>query len=280
MNEQDIMIQEKIEKREKTDIIIAYILIAIITCCLLFVVYLKFIKKGSEEETTPTEYTINNISLNDIASSLINNLSSKYNSINAIPNGNNITVTYGDISYNIPLQSNELIFTIDNDNALLSKDIYTEIIASVCTFYRSDREGCKNAARVINETTSVNGVRFVNNNVYIDIVNSVFPIEEPVYPVYNSEVLVDINESYFEVEMNNSKISNIKVDNSDNITITGDITYTSVKESSNVIIRLYDENNTLLEEKSIEEVNDFSIIFENSDTLKLESVKKYSIVVE
>ena len=41
MNEQDLMIQEKIKKREKTDIMLAYILIVILLGCILFIVYLN-----------------------------------------------------------------------------------------------------------------------------------------------------------------------------------------------------------------------------------------------
>lgn len=279
MNEQDLIIQKKIEKREKTDIMLAYILIVVLTLGIIFILYLKFIKNKDVNDEVPTEYTVNSITLNDIANSLSSNLSSSYNTLTALANENSILVSYGDINYTIPLVNNELVFTIDNDNQELSKDIYTEVLASVCTFYRNDREGCKNAASSVSEDISITGVRFADNNVYITILNSISPIETPTVPIYNTEIDTSIDTS-FEVEMNNTKISNIVIDTTDKVTVTGDITYTGDKTSSKVTVKLYDENSTLLEEKSIDAEDKFSIIFEYSDTLKIENVKKYSVVAE
>lgn len=279
MNEQDLIIQKKIEKREKTDIMLAYILIVVLTLGIIFILYLKFIKNKDVNDEVPTEYTVNSITLNDIANSLSSNLSSSYNTLTALANENSILVSYGDINYTIPLVNNELVFTIDNDNQELSKDIYTEVLASVCTFYRNDREGCKNAASSVSEDISITGVRFADNNVYITILNSISPIETPTVPIYNTEIDTNIDTS-FEVEMNNTKISNIVIDTTDKVTVTGDITYTGDKTSSKVTVKLYDENSTLLEEKSIDAEDKFSIIFEYSDTLKIGNVKKYSVVAE
>lgn len=279
MNEQDLIIQKKIEKREKTDIMLAYILIVVLTLGIIFILYLKFIKNKDVNDEVPTEYTVNSITLNDIANSLSSNLSSSYNTLTALANENSILVSYGDINYTIPLVNNELVFTIDNDNQELSKDIYTEVLASVCTFYRNDREGCKNAASSVSEDISITGVRFADNNVYITILNSISPIETPTVPIYNTEIDTNIDTA-FEVEMNNTKISNIVIDTTDKVTVTGDITYTGDKTSSKVTVKLYDENSTLLEEKSIDAEDKFSIIFEYSDTLKIENVKKYSVVAE
>lgn len=279
MNEQDLIIQKKIEKREKTDIMLAYILIVVLTLGIIFILYLKFIKNKDVKDEVPTEYTVNSITLNDIANSLSSNLSSSYNTLTALANENSILVSYGDINYTIPLVNNELVFTIDNDNQELSKDIYTEVLASVCTFYRNDREGCKNAASSVSEDISITGVRFADNNVYITILNSISPIETPTVPIYNTEIDTNIDTA-FEVEMNNTKISNIVIDTTDKVTVTGDITYTGDKTSSKVTVKLYDENSTLLEEKSIDAEDKFSIIFEYSDTLKIENVKKYSVVAE
>lgn len=279
MNEQDLIIQKKIEKREKTDIMLAYILIVVLTLGIIFILYLKFIKNKDVKDEVPTEYTVNSITLNDIANSLSSNLSSSYNTLTALANENSILVSYGDINYTIPLVNNELVFTIDNDNQELSKDIYTEVLASVCTFYRNDREGCKNAASSVSEDISITGVRFADNSVYITILNSISPIETPTVPIYNTEIDTNIDTA-FEVEMNNTKISNIVIDTTDKVTVTGDITYTGDKTSSKVTVKLYDENSTLLEEKSIDAEDKFSIIFEYSDTLKIENVKKYSVVAE
>ena len=77
MNEQEMMINEKIRKREKVDTILAYILLVFLTGAILFILYLKFIKR--EDTTTPVEKPNNNITLNDISNSLNNStLANRY----------------------------------------------------------------------------------------------------------------------------------------------------------------------------------------------------------
>ena len=50
MNEQEMIQRQKIEKREKTDIILAYILIVILLAGIGIVLYLKY---GSSQDTVP-----------------------------------------------------------------------------------------------------------------------------------------------------------------------------------------------------------------------------------
>ena len=179
MNEQDIMIQEKIKKREKTDIMIAYMMIGILLGCIVFMLYLKFIRKDntvSDNGSDTTEYTVNYIKLDDIASSLNDNLNSKYNGITSSNSNTTMTIKYGDIEYIINVNNNELVYELDDDNKELSEDIYKEIIASVCTFYSNDRTGCVNASNEIDSNTSINGVRFADNKIYIDITNGIKPL--------------------------------------------------------------------------------------------------------
>lgn len=277
MNEQDLMIQEKIKKREKTDIMLAYILIVILLGCILFIVYLKFIKKedNSNVDDNTTEYTVNYIKLDDIASDINNNLNSKYSGINASVIDNSINVKYGDIIYDIKLINNELEFKIDNNNKELSEDIYKEIIASVCTFYSNDRTGCVNASNNV-KNDNIDGYRFVNDTIYINITSGVTPVEVVNKTVYSEETITDIDKVDYEINMNNKTISNIKVDMSDvDITISGDLS-----SNGNVNVKIYDNDEKLLEEKSTDGENNFSISFEYNDNLNIDSIKKYSISIE
>lgn len=277
MNEQDLMIQEKIKKREKTDIMLAYILIVILLGCILFIVYLKFIKKedNSNVDDNTTEYTVNYIKLDDIASDINNNLNSKYSGINASVIDNSINVKYGDIIYDIKLINNELEFKIDNNNKELSEDIYKEIIASVCTFYSNDRTGCVNASNNV-KNDNIDGYRFVNDTIYINITSGVTPVEVVNKTVYSEETITDIDKVDYEINMNNKTISNIKVDVLDNkITISGDLS-----NNGNITVKLYDDNDEVLDSKELESENNFSIDFEFNDILKIESIKKYSISIE
>lgn len=281
MNEEDLMIQEKIKKREKTDLMLACMLIVILLGSILFVVYLKFIRKDTtnnsvseNNDNTPTEYTVNYIKLSDIASGINNNLSSKYSGISATSGDNSINVSYGDLLYEIKLVNNELEFNIDNDNKELSEDIYKEIIASVCTYYSSDRTGCVNASSSVDNGT--NGIRFLNNKVYISITNGVTPIDVVTKATYKEETIVVINNTNYEINMNDKIISDIEVDIGNT-----DVTIGGVVSSAGVItIKLYDDDNELLDTKEFECQDYFSISFDFDDKLNIESIKKYSISIE
>ena len=63
MNEEEMMRTKKIEKREKTDTILAYILIVILIACLGIILFLKFVKK---EDTKPEEHNPTYISVDEI----------------------------------------------------------------------------------------------------------------------------------------------------------------------------------------------------------------------
>ena len=277
MNEEDMIIQEKIKKREKTDIMLAYMLIVILLGCILFVLYLKFIKNnGDSSVEEPTEYVANYIKLEDIANGISSNLNSKYSGITSNAGENSINVTYGDLIYDIPLINNELEFKMDNDNKELSEDIYKEIISSVCTYYNNDVDRCKNAAESITFGSNVSGVRFVNDTMYISVTNSVTPVDEIEKTTYTVETITEIGNTDYEINMNDKVISNIKVDMSDvDITISGDLS-----SSGNVNVKIYDNDEKLLEEKSTDGENNFSISFEYNDNLNIDSIKKYSISIE
>ena len=184
MSEQEL-IDKKIEEREKTDIMISYVMIVILVVCIAFVAYLKLTSKEESniinDNTTDDNVVDNvpaNLTLSELASIAGDRLNTKYNGIIISQSDDGLSITYGDINYELPLLNNELEFTIDSDNKELSEDIYRELIASVCAHYTNDRDNCNNASKALNSSNSVTGARFVGENkVYIDTVNYVNPTD-------------------------------------------------------------------------------------------------------
>ena len=273
MENQDLIIQEKIKKREKVDIIIAYILIAILICCILFVVYLKFIKEDNSSNDNQNEYVVEHISLGVLANNINNNLNSKYTGINATASENSIAISYGDFLYNIKLINNELEFNMNNDNKELSEDIYKEITTSICNYYSNNVDGCKNSSNAIVFGENITGIRFVNNIMYISVINGITPTD---IISYTEETIIDIDNTNYELVLNNITISNIEVSMEDvNIIISGNIS-----SEGNITVKLYNIDDELLGEKSITGDDNFSITFDYDDKLNIDSIKKYSISVE
>ena len=123
MNEQEMILRQKIEKREKFDTILAYVLLVILLGCIVIVLYLKFVKK---EDTLPEEYIPKYIGLSDISSSLnSSDLANRYINDNATfnsnVNGNTLVVSYVkddvNVELNIPMVGSELEITIPSDNS-------------------------------------------------------------------------------------------------------------------------------------------------------------------
>lgn len=273
MDNNDLMIQEKIKKREKTDIMLAYILIVILVGCILFVLYLKFIKNDDDEDVIPEEHIVERITLSSIASSINSSLNSKYDGISAADNEDSIDIKYGELSYNIKLINNELEFNIDNDNKELSEDIYKEIVISICNYYNDNADGCKRVSNNIKYGEDITGIRFVNDIIYINVTNSVTPSD---ITSYVEETITDIDNTNYELSMNDINVSNIKVDEGDvSVTISGNIS-----KEGNVTVKLYNSDSELLEEKSATGNENFSITFDYDDKLNIDSIKKYSISIE
>ena len=136
MNEQEMIQRQKIEKREKTDIILAYILIVILLAGIGIVLYLKY---GSSQDNTevPNEHVSNYITLDKISNSLnSSNLSSKLiadgATFTSTVNENNLIVNYSKedtkVDLTIPLIDNELEINIKEENKDLITQIYKEIM--------------------------------------------------------------------------------------------------------------------------------------------------------
>lgn len=306
MNEQEMIQRQKIEKREKVDRVIAYILIVILLGAIAFVLYAKFIMKTDDNTTKPEEYTPNYITLTDISSSLNSSiLANRYLNdgvtFSSSISNNALVVTYvkdtTNLNLNIPLVNNELEVVIDSTNSEIITDIYKEISTIICTFYGNDETSCRTTIDTVNADNPIEGIRFVNNDdtntVYIDVMKGI-----PVQSITNSNTesgllytevtTVDLSLTNYKLNISNTEISNINVTTSDtDIKFSGNINGTSGEEGLSVVVKLFDEMaNTLGENKyeytlenPLNGEGTFEVSFILSDTLKLENIKKYSIDV-
>lgn len=295
MNEQEIMMNEKIKKREKLDTILAYILLVIIIGAIVFVLYLKFIRK---EETTvkPEEHQNNYITLNEISDKLNSSpLTNKYKNDNATftsyVNDNSLNIDYKKdneiINLNVKTVGTELEFNITEENKTIAEEIYKEIANIICVYYKNTEDSCRSTLSKINENNSVDGIRYVSsdNNKFVYI-NTTKSIDVENIDVYTTVTNVELSKTNYELKLDTEVINNIKVEETDTIlTFTGDITTTGENNNISVLITLYDENNTNLAEEKYEysdtnqigNNSEFRVEFNLNDTLNLENIKYYSI---
>lgn len=295
MNEQEIMMNEKIKKREKLDTILAYILLVIIIGAIVFVLYLKFIRK---EETTvkPEEHQNNYITLNEISDKLNSSpLTNKYKNDNATftsyVNDNSLNIDYKKdneiINLNVKTVGTELEFNITEENKTIAEEIYKEIANIICVYYKNTEDSCRSTLSKINENNSVDGIRYVSsdNNKFVYI-NTTKSIDVENIDVYTTVTNVELSKTNYELKLDTEVINNIKVEETDTIlTFTGDITTTGENNNISVLITLYDENSAKLTEEKYEyndtnqisDNSEFRVEFNLNDTLKLENIKYYSI---
>ena len=290
MNEQELMMREKILKREKTDTIIAYFLVVILLACILFMVYIKFIR--TEDNTNVTDNVISSvITLDNISTSLTNSsLANRYTNDGATFNtsisDNLLNVSYVkddvNINLNIPLVGNELQINFDGTNDDIITDIYKEIASIVCVYYGNSDQVCRNTIDSINDSSTTSGIRFSTSgdtkSVYIDITKSV-DINSTVS--YNTQTIVDIQNTDYNLTINQVKVSNIEVNTSDSdIKFSGKLENISGDSNIKVVVKLYaDDTNSIGEETKELASTDtsFEVAFTLDDNLKLDSIKKYSI---
>ena len=295
MNEQEIMMNEKIKKREKLDTILAYILLVIIIGAIVFVLYLKFIRK---EETTvkPEEHQNNYITLNEISDKLNSSpLTNKYKNDNATftsyVNDNSLNIDYKKdneiINLNVKTVGTELEFNITEENKTIAEEIYKEIANIICVYYKNTEDSCRSTLSKINENNSVDGIRYVSsdNNKFVYI-NTTKSIDVENIDLYTTVTNVELSKTNYELKLDTEVINNIKVEKTDTIlTFTGDITTTGENNNISVLITLYDENSAKLTEEKYEysdtnqigNNSEFRVQFNLNDTLNLENIKYYSI---
>lgn len=276
MNEEEMM-RQKIEKREKVDTIIAYCLIVILIGCIAILSILKLTKK--EDEVKPDDHTPSYATLNDV----VTNLNNSNLDVTASTSNNAVVVTTkdGSLNLNIPLVNNELEVTYNKDNEEVVTNIYKEITTNLCVFYGNTNDICTSVVNNITKDSTVNGIRFItegdNTKVYINLLAS---IDISSYKEeYTEETIKDISINNYSLNINDVNVSNIVINNSDT-----DIVFTSDLKNNNsdkytITIKLYDENNNSIGEESKEYTTEdkLEIKFTYSDSLLKDNVKKYSI---
>ncbi len=297
MNEQEMMINEKIRKREKVDTILAYILLVFLIGAILFILYLKFIKR--EDTTTPVEKPNNNITLNDISNSLNNStLANRYLNDNVTfsskVNGTSLVIDYKKddkiVNLNVNTMGTELEFTMNEDNRLVTEDIYKEVANIICVYYKNTEDACRSTLSKVDENNPINGIRYVtsDNNILV-YVNTAKSIDIENIDTYTEVTKTELSKTNYELKLDTETINNIKITNADTlITFTGNVTTTSESKNMSIVVTLYGDNDTKLTEEKyefndtnkLEENKEFKVEFTLNDTLNLDSIKAYSISIE
>lgn len=298
MNEQEIMMNEKIKKRERVDTILAYILLVILLGAILFVLYLKFIRRDDNLDTNPEEYTNNYITLDTISnrlntSTLANRYSNDNATFNSMVSNDSLIITYTKEDTNIELVVNtlnaELEFSITEDNKIISEDIYKEVASIICEYYGNTMDSCKNTISKIGENNIIDGIRYVNNdNNILVYINTTRSIEVESIDTYTEVTNVVLSKTNYVLRLDTEVIDNINVTTSDsNIVFTGEVTTSSEDKNLSVVVTLYDSSNTSLAEQKYEyndtnnitDNNSFNIEFTLSDELKLDNINTYAISI-
>lgn len=297
MNEQEMIMNEKIRKREKLDTILAYILLVFLLGAILFILYLKFIKR--EDTTTPVEKPNNNITLNDISNSLNNStLANRYLNDNATfsskVNGTSLVIDYKKddkiVNLNVNTMGTELEFTMNEDNRLVTEDIYKEVANIICVYYKNTEDACRSTLSKVDENNPINGIRYVtsDNNILV-YVNTAKSIDIENIDTYTEVTKTELSKTNYELKLDTETINNIKITNADTlITFTGNVTTTSESKNMSIVVTLYGDNDTKLTEEKyefndtnkLEENKEFKVEFTLNDTLTLDSIKAYSISIE
>lgn len=297
MNEQEMIMNEKIRKREKLDTILAYILLVFLIGAILFILYLKFIKR--EDTTTPVEKPNNNITLNDISNSLNNStLANRYLNDNVTfsskVNGTSLVIAYKKddkiVNLNVNTMGTELEFTMNEDNRLVTEDIYKEVANIICVYYKNTEDACRSTLSKVDESNPINGIRYVtsDNNILV-YVNTAKSIDIENIDTYTEVTKTELSKTNYELKLDTETINNIKITNADTlITFTGNVTTTSESKNMSIVVTLYGDNDTKLTEEKyefndtnkLEENKEFKVEFTLNDTLTLDSIKAYSISIE
>lgn len=298
MNEQEMMMNEKIKKREKIDTILAYVLLVFLLGAILFVLYLKFIKRDNSLDTNPEEYTNNYITLDTISNRLnTSTLANRYKNdnvtFNSLVNNNSLNITYIKDDTNIELVVNtlgtELEFNITEDNKIISEDIYREVVNIICVYYNNTEDSCRSAISKINENNTIDGIRYVpsDNNMLVYI-NTTKSIEVESIDTYTEVTNVVLSKTNYVLRLDTEVIENINITTDDNnISFTGNITSTNENKNLSVVITLYDSSNASLAEQKykfndtnvLNDNSEFKIDFTFSDELKLDNINTYAISI-
>lgn len=298
MNEQDLILKQKIEKREKIDTILAYILIVILTGSIILVLFLKFTKK-EETVVEPEEYMPTYISLNEISTSLNSSvLANRYlndkASFTSTVSANSLAVTYSkdsmNINLNIPQVGNELEITMDEENNEITTEIYKEIANIICVYYGNTTSNCRNTIDNLKENSQIEGIRFINKEdnsyIYISIDKSI-DVNNRI--TYSTVTNTDINKTDYVLNLDGIKIYDIsKTLDNNKMTFSGIVEKeNNENENISVVIKLYDETGEVVNENKysysqelpLEEKSTFTISFVLNDE-QVNNISTYTIEIE
>lgn len=295
MNEEELMRMKKIEKREKVDIALAYMLIVILLGAIVVILYLKFIRKEEprQDEQLPTYISLNEITAGLNSSTLANRYTNDGATFTSTVSNDAIVVTYTkgeqNININIPLVNNELQVNIAKENEKIITDTYKEIANIICKYYGNSEDSCRTTINNIKSDSQ--GIRFIsdanNSYVYIDINKSV-DVTNVFNGAYTEETKVTLDNTNYSLKISDTEISNITVTNSDtDIKVSGSIKNLSTEGTLSIIVKLYDNDGNVVGEDKKEYTTDkalngedtFEFSFAYNDTLKKDNVKDYSINV-
>ena len=295
MNEEELMRMKKIEKREKVDIALAYMLIVILLGAIVVILYLKFIKKEEprQDDQLPTYISLNEITAGLNSSTLANRYTNDGATFTSTVSNDAIVVTYTkgeqNININIPLVNNELQVNIAKENEEIITDTYKEIANIICKYYGNSEDSCRTTINNIKSDSQ--GIRFIsdanNSYVYIDINKSV-DVTNVSNSAYTEETKVTLDNTNYSLKISDTEISNITVTNSDtDIKVSGSIKNLSTEGTLSIIVKLYDNDGNVVGEdkkeytadKALNGEDTFEFSFAYNDTLKKDNVKDYSINV-
>ena len=231
MNEEELMRMKKIEKREKVDIALAYMLIVILLGAIVVILYLKFIRKEEprQDDQLPTYISLNEITAGLNSSTLANRYTNDGATFTSTVSNDAIVVTYTkgeqNININIPLVNNELQVNIAKENEKIITDTYKEIANIICKYYGNSEDSCRTTINNIKSDSQ--GIRFIsdanNSYVYIDINKSV-DVTNVFNSAYTEETKVTLDNTNYSLKISDTEISNITVTNSDtDIKVSGSI---------------------------------------------------------
>lgn len=295
MNEEELMRMKKIEKREKVDIALAYMLIVILLGAIVVILYLKFIKKEEprQDDQLPTYISLNEITAGLNSSTLANRYTNDGATFTSTVSNDAIVVTYTkgeqNINIYIPLVNNELQVNIAKENEKIITDTYKEIANIICKYYGNSEDSCRTTINNIKSDSQ--GIRFIsdanNSYVYIDINKSV-DVTNVFNSAYTEETKVTLDNTNYSLKISDTEISNITVTNSDtDIKVSGSIKNLSTEGTLSIIVKLYDNDGNVVGEdkkaytadKALNGEDTFEFSFAYNDTLKKDNVKDYSINV-
>lgn len=184
----------------------------------------------------------------------------------------------------------ELEFTMNEDNRLVTEDIYKEVANIICVYYKNTEDACRSTLSKVDENNPINGIRYVtsDNNILV-YVNTAKSIDIENIDTYTEVTKTELSKTNYELKLDTETINNIKITNADTlITFTGNVTTTSESKNMSIVVTLYGDNDTKLTEEKyefndtnkLEENKEFKVEFTLNDTLNLDSIKAYSISIE